>query len=230
VERLTRRARCLAILLLSIAATPIVFATARDAADESIRQFLEQDDSQPAYRAERRLEAETGGRRGWMQAVTSYAPGVGFRYEITGEGGSTFIRSKVLRAVLDGEREVIEQGETARSSLAPSNYTFTSNGVDADGLATVLLTPRRKERVLIAGAMFLRPLDGGLVRLQGRLAKSPSFWLKHVDIVRHYDRIGGTIVPIALDSRAQLRPLGAATLRMTYSYLEINGRSIRQSN
>ncbi len=92
------------------------------------------------------------------------------------------------------------------------------------GLASVLLTPRRKERVLIAGTMFLRPMDGGLVRLQGRLAKSPSFWLKHVDIVRHYDRIAGAIVPVALESQAQLRPLGAATLRMTYTYLEINGR------
>ena len=226
VERTARPARCLAILLLTMAATPIVLATARDAADESIRQFLEQDDTQPAYRAERRLEAETGGRRGWMQAVTSYSPGVGFRYEITGEGGSSFIRSKVLRAVLDGEREVIEHGETRRSSLAPENYTFTSDGVDADGLASVLLTPRRKERVLIAGRMFLRPMDGGLVRLQGRLAKSPSFWLKHVDIVRHYDRIGGAIVPVALESQAQLRPLGAATLRMTYTYLEINGHAV----
>ena len=74
--------------------------------------------------------------------------------------------------------------------------------------------------------MFLRPMDGGLVRLQGRLAKSPSFWLKHVDIVRHYDRICGAIVPVALESQAQLRPLGAATLRMTYTYLEINGRRV----
>ena len=204
----------------------MVLATGSDAADESIRQFLEQDDTQPAYRAERRLEAETGGRRGWLQAVTSYAPGVGFRYEITAEGGSSFIRTKVLKAVLDGEREVIEHGETRRSSLAPENYTFTSNGVDAEGLASVLLTPRRKERVLVAGTMFLRPPAGGLVRLKGRMAKRPSFWLKHVDIVRHYDRIGGTIVPVALESNAQLRPLGAATLRMTYSYLEINGRPV----
>ena len=112
VEPLANAARCLAILLLTMAATPIVLATARDTADESIRQFLEQDDTQPAYRAERRLEAETGGRRGWLQAVTSYAPGVGFRYDITAEGGSSFIRSRVLRAVLDGEREVIEHGET----------------------------------------------------------------------------------------------------------------------
>ena len=59
----------------------------------------------------------------------------------TAEGGSGYIRSKVLRAVLEGEREVIAQGETARSSLAPANYTFQPLGVDEQGLANVLFTP-----------------------------------------------------------------------------------------
>ena len=73
--------------------------------------------------------------------------------------------------------------------------------------------------------MFLQP-DGGLVRLEGRLAKSPSFWVTHVDIVRSYERINGAIVPVALESNAQLRMLGAATLRMTYTYSEIDGHPI----
>jgi hypothetical protein len=65
------------------------------------------------------------------------------------------------------------------------------------------------------------------VRLQGQLAKSPSFWIKNVGIVRTYDRIAGVVVPIALTSTAQVRMLGAATLRMTYIYSEIDGRAVR---
>ena len=216
----------LAVLLLSMIAAPAALATIRDAADESIRQFLAQDDSQPAYRAERRLEAETGSRHGWMQAITTYSPQTGLRYEVTAEGGSGFIRNRVLRAVLDGEREVIAKGETTRSSLAPENYTFTVGGVNGDGLVNVLLTPRRTERVLVAGSMTLRPLEGDLVCLKGRLAKNPSFWTKNVDIVRHYRRIAGAILPVELESKAQLRPFGTAALHMTYRYLEINGRPI----
>jgi hypothetical protein len=137
------------------------------------------------------------------------------------------IRAKVLRAVLRGEREVIRQGDTARSSLVRANYTFQPNGVDEDGLANVLLSPRRKEPVLVDGTMFLQPSDGNLVRLEGRLAKSPSFWVKNVDIVRKYERIGGVVMPVALESKAQVRLLGgAATLRMTYIYSEIDGRSV----
>ena len=91
----------------------------------------------------------------------------------------------------------------------------------------VAVEPRRKERALVNGTMFLRPDSGVLVRLQGRLAKSPSFWVKSVDIVRSYADIDGVVLPVALDSHAQVRLLGAATFRMTYQYQEIDGRRIR---
>ena len=74
--------------------------------------------------------------------------------------------------------------------------------------------------------VFLGPTDGALVRLEGRLARSPSFWVKDVDIVRTYERVGGIIVPVALESKAQVRFLGEASLRMTYVYSEIEGRPL----
>jgi hypothetical protein len=97
-------------------------------------------------------------------------------------------------------------------------------------LMNVLLSPRRKDRVLVDGTMFLQPSDGNLVRLEGRLAKSPSFWVKDVYIVRSYQRIGGAVVPVALESTAQLRLLGPSTLRMTYTYSEIDGRPVNTTH
>ena len=203
-----------------------LWATPADRTDNSIRQFLAQDDTQRPYRATRRLEARNGERQGWLEATTGYAPKTGFRYQVTAEGGSGHIRSKVLRAVLEGEAEAIARGETGRSSLDRSNYLFQADGVDDAGLARVLLSPRRKERILLAGRMFLRPEDGGLVRLEGRPAKSPSFWIKNVDIVRSYERILGAVVPVSLESTAQVRLLGRATFRMTYTYVEVDGKPV----
>jgi hypothetical protein len=214
------------MLLLAIVVASSARATVPDAAEQTITQFLSQDDAQPAYRAVRRLEAENGTRKAWLEALTEYTPAAGFHFQITAEGGSGYIRSKILTAVLEGEREVIANGETARSSLALANYRFQGNGIDAEGFANVLLMPRRKDRVLVAGTMFLKPTGGDLVRLQGRLAKSPSFWIKDVDIVRTYERIGGTVVPVALETKAQVRFLGEATLRMTYVYMDIDGRPV----
>ena len=225
VMRLLRPRTTVTLLLIAIA--PTVWATTPDAVDPSIQRFLTRQDGQHPYRATRRLEAENGSRQGWLEATTEYSPDRGFRYRITSEGGSDQIRTRVLRAVLDSEREMIAVGEAARSALAPANYTFQANGVDADGLANILLSPRRKERALLSGVMFLRPTEGELVRLQGRLAKNPSFWVRNVDIVRKYARIQNTVVPVALESTAHVRFLGAASFRMTYNYQEIDGRPVR---
>ena len=211
-------------LLIAVGLVPVLQATAPDP-DDSIRQFLARDAAAPAYRAVRRLEVVNGTRSGWLEAVTEYAPNTGFRYQVSAEGGNAYIREKVLRGVLDGEKEVIARGEATRSSLVGDNYTFQAKGIGDDGLVTVMVSPRRQERTLVSGHMFLAP-GGRLVRLQGQLAKSPSFWIRSVAIVRTYDRIAGRVMPVAMESQAQMRMFGRATLHMTYQYSHINGRPV----
>ena len=222
------RARVTMVILI-LAVVPTLRATTPNPADQSIKRFLTRQDDQHPYRATRRLEAKNGSREGWLEAATEYSPGGGFRYHVTAEGGSSQIRTRVLKAVLDGEQSVIALGEAARAALAPNNYAFQPNGVDAEGLANVLLSPKRKERALLSGVMFLRPDEGELVRLQGRLAKNPSFWVRNVDIVRKYARIHNAVMPVALESTAHVTFLGAASFRMTYDYQEIDGRLVRSN-
>ena len=214
------------MLVLALGAGSTTFATPPDSADSPTERFLSQTSRQPSYRALRRLEAANGSRKGWLEATTTYSVETGFGYQILRAGGSDYIRNNVLKAVLDAEREMIARGEADRSTLARANYPFQPNGIDADGFANVLLSPRRKERALLSGVMFLRPDVGELVRVQGRLAKNPSFWVRDVDIVRRYQRINATVVPVTVDSTAQIRFLGGATFSMTYDYVEIDGRPV----
>jgi hypothetical protein len=213
-------------------AGPALDATPRESGSSveqsSVEQFLSRRDDPRSYSAFRRMNAENpgSGRSGWMEAATDFSPEAGFRYEILAEGGSEAIRSKVLRAVLEGEKQLVARG-IAKSAIAETNYDFRPDGVDSEGLVKVLLSPRRKETSLINGAMFLSPTDGDLVRVEGRLAKSPSFWVQRVDIVRTYQRIEGALVPVAVESVAHVRFFGTSTLRMTYDYSEIDGRAIR---
>ena len=209
-------------LILATFAPTLLATTDEDPLD----RFLAHDARQPHYRGTRHLEAENGKRRGWLDVGTEYAPATGFRYQITAHGGSDYIRTKVLKAVLDGERGVVAAGEDTRSSIARTNYTFQTKGIDDDGFAHVLLVPRRKERTLVAGVMLLRPAQAELARVEGRLAKNPSFWVRNVDIVRTYERIGGVVVPVTMNSKAHIRFFGPATFRMTYSYSEINGQPV----
>lgn len=71
--------------------------------------------------------------------------------------------------------------------------------------------------------MFLTPVEGDLVRVEGTLASRPSFWTRRVEVVRRYGRVGGVRVPVALESIADVRIVGRSTFRMTYHYLSVNG-------
>lgn len=222
--RINSRLMFAAMMLTGLSTAGTLRATIPDPADHSIRRFLEQDDTQHPYRATRRLEATNGGRSGWLDVLTEYTREAGFRYQVTDEAGSGTI-TKALRAVLGAERDMIAKGQLARSSIDLANYTFEPDGIDEEGLANILLSPRRKERELVAGRMFLAPDEGRLVRLQGQLAKNPSFWITNVEVLWSYDSINGAIVPVSLMSNAQVRFLGPATMQMTYHYSEIDGRA-----
>jgi len=191
----------------------------------AMQKFLTQPTVPHSYRATRRLEASGSGQQGWLDVRTDFTPAQGLNYEITDEGGSRYIRSRVLRALLEEERRLIARGDSSRVAISPENYIFINDGMDENGLVRVTLRPLRKERPLIVGRLFLTPEDGELVRVEGRLARNPSLWVSRVDVVRSYRRINGALVPISLESTAQLRLLGRSTLLMMYRYSEIDNRA-----
>ena len=70
-------------LLLVAGMASTLLATSGDiSSDDSIDRFLANAPRQPEYRGTRRLEAENGSRRGWLDVTTEYARGTGFRYQI----------------------------------------------------------------------------------------------------------------------------------------------------
>jgi hypothetical protein len=158
--------------------------------------------------------------------VWAEADAAGFRYTIIGDGGSDYIRSRVFRASLETERKMWASGEADRSTVTPANYVFEDRGAQPDGLASLTVKPRRKDLLLVDGSIFLNPDDGELVRMEGRLSKSPSFWTRRVEIVRWYRRILGFRMPTALESVAHVMIAGRSTFRMTYDYESINGHRV----
>jgi hypothetical protein len=165
---------------------------------------------------------------GWMDVRTE-ADSTGFRYTVLAEDGSGVVRNKALRATLEHEKRLWTDGETDRSWFTPANYAFEDGGIEPDGLSRVGVTPKRKDLLLVNGSIFLKPSDGELVRIEGTLAKSPSFWTRRVHVVRHYARIAGNHLPIALESTAQIRVAGRSTFSMSYIYESVNGVRIDES-
>lgn len=198
-----------------------------------VQRFLARpDEPLTRYRALRRLEArnERFNVEGWLEVWTELTPDGRFMYQIVREGGSDYIRSKVLKPLLETEEKAFATGDFARSALTADNYELRCGQSSEPGLSRLEVKPKRREVALIEGALYVKDADADLVRIEGRLSKNPSFWTKRVDVVKHYSRVQGIRVPVRVESVAQMRLAGNATLSMTYEYEMINGVEMAPAN
>ena len=211
---------------LTVAALGFHPSEAKQVATAAMEQFLSRSPVVHEYRGSRRLEASGSGRSAWLDVRTHFTVPSGLVYEVAAEGGSGYIRSRVLKSLLDEEQQLIARGGSAGVAISEANYQFTPEGVNGEGLAVVALKARRKDRSLMSGRIFLNAANGELVRLEGRLAKNPSFWLTRVDVVRTYRSIGGALMPVSLVTKGRLRLLGSSELRMIYRYSHIDEQPV----
>jgi hypothetical protein len=210
-----------------------LFTALGDDAPGVVERFLTREEAVlERYHATRRMTARNPRFRkeGWVDAATSLDPVGGFRFEVVASGGAPIVVNRVLLASLRGEAEMWRSGEPGRHALTRDNYEFvaaTSGGDGADDDAVrVPIRPLRKHVLLVDGALFLSPQDGDLLRVEGRLSKSPSFWVSRVDVVRRYARIAGVRVPVELQSVAHVRLAGRSEMQITYQYSSINGQPV----
>jgi hypothetical protein len=228
--------RRLAVLLVAL--TALTTFTAAESVpvpgtfEPVLNRFLSRvDEPLVTYRGTRRLEGknERFNVSGWMEIAVELTA-EGFHYRVTDEGGSDLIRRRVFRSMLENEEQIFASGDAARSGFTAINYELTAAATDEPGLVKLFARPKRHDVTLIDGAVFVTDTDADLVRVEGQLAKSPSFWTRRVHVVKQYGRVNGLRVPIRVESTAQIRLAGSSTMTMTYDYAMINGISIPPSH
>ena len=209
--------------------SPVWVVHAQDAPPSSVTSTTVAFKPEPplsSYVAIRRLESanERHNKAAWLVVRTCLKDGV-LTWDVLEEGGSELIRKRVLRETLEREVQANNDGASSRGGLTQDNYTF-SEPMATEGGVRVAIEPRKRQDMLVKGEMLLSP-EGTLLRLEGDLVKRPSFWTKSVHLIRQYGRVEGTHVPVRIDIVAQVRLVGTSRLSMTYRYLEINGRPVR---
>ena len=180
----------------------------------------------PSYRAYRKMEAGLldSDKRGWMEVWTTYSPDSGLKYEVVKEGGSDYVRRKILLDLLDDEQQLIAHGQPLRASVEARNYRFEDGGATPDGLQRISLQAARKSDGIINGTLFLHPEGGYVTRMEGRLVKNPSFWLRDVDVTWKFARIGRHVMPVEVSSTGRVRMFGRSNFKMVYEYVSIDGQ------
>lgn len=146
-------------------------------------------------------------------------------FEVVSESGSGFVRSHIIRRMIDAEREASEKAEHEQTRIIPQNYDFRLLGTaETEGRLSYVLeiSPKTKNQFMIRGRIWVDAVDFAITRLEGSPAKNPSIWIRSVHVVHRYDRIGEFWLPVTNKSRAEARIFGTNDVGIEYFDYLIN--------
>jgi hypothetical protein len=126
----------------------------------------------------------------------------------TGDG---FVRSNVINRLLQSEVDHVQKDDPGLTAISPANYKFSYKGVSRidDRLVYVYqVKPHKKRPGLFKGRVYLDAYSGMLVRAEGAVVKSPSFFVKHIEFVQDYTDVQSFTLPVHIHSEARARIVG----------------------
>jgi hypothetical protein len=99
--------------------------------------------------------------------------------------------------------------------LSADNYDFRfirEADVSGQRCYVLELLPRRKEKHLLHGDIWVDADTYLLRRFEGEIAKTPSWWVRDVSVTFVYGDVGGMWLQIASEAVANVRILGRSTM------------------
>jgi hypothetical protein len=140
-------------------------------------------------------------------------------FEIVSEQGWKAAQKHVLHKMLESESETSSPEARTKTRLCPDNYEFQMVGsetVDDRLTYAIDVTPKRHDKYLFTGRIWVDAKDYALVRAIGNPAKNPSFWTKHVQFVHTYQKNGPFWFPRSTESITDARIFGRTDLTIEY--------------
>jgi hypothetical protein len=164
-----------------------------------------------------------GTREASMQVLATYTAPDKYDYTVVAQSGSRLLINRVLLKLLDSEREALRN--RSQVDLSPANYDLEALGIeilDSAGPCYVLgVRPRKDNKFLYRGKIWVDAEEFAVVRMEGQPAKSPSFWIKDTDIDSNWQRLSGFWFIQHTRSVSHIRLGGTATLTIDYRDYQI---------
>jgi hypothetical protein len=140
-------------------------------------------------------------------------------FEKTSEKGSGIVRRLVFDRLMDSEKESATGKQYQNSALIPANYEFQLAGEDEVGPYHCFLlevTPRRKDKYLFEGRIWIESHDFAVVKIEGHPAKKPSFWINRADFVREYQKVDEFWLPLRDETQVEVKVYGKRVLTIEH--------------
>jgi len=142
------------------------------------------------------------------------------------EAGSGVVRRLAFNPLVSSEIEAASGKTLEESAITPANYTFELLGEQHVGpyrCFVVWATPKRPDKYLFEGNVWINAEDYAIVRVAGHPAKKLSFWIEQVNFVREFQRIDGFWLPQKDQSFVQVKMYGKKVLTIEHQYYSVSG-------
>jgi hypothetical protein len=135
------------------------------------------------------------------------------KYAIQRSNGTGFGET-IVRRMLTSEVEIAK--DYASTDFSPDNYDFRfiheENVISGQRCYVLELLPKRKDRNLLRGNIWVDADTYLPHRIEGEPEKTPSWWLRSLRIELIYGDVGGMWLQTALEATATVRILGPHTM------------------
>ena len=146
-------------------------------------------------------------------------------FTVTSEYGSGLVRHMALNPLINSEIEAAAGKEHRDSAISTDNYSLNLLGEQQLGPYRCLVAeavPKRKDKYLFEGRVWIDVNDYSVVRIEGYPAKKLSFWIQHADFVRQYQKIDGFWLPEKDQTLVQVRLYGKKILKIEHRNYVVN--------
>jgi hypothetical protein len=126
----------------------------------------------------------------------------------TSERDSLIVRHLVFDRLMQGESETTSGRKHHDSAITAENYAFALAGeerLDSYRCFVLEVTPRRKDKYLFEGKIWVDADDFAIVKIVGHPAKKPSFWINDAEFVRQFQKIDGFWLPYRDETSVEVK-------------------------
>ncbi len=150
-------------------------------------------------------------------------------FQVVSEDGWKSAHKHVLHKMLQSEAESSEPETRPKTRFIADNYNFEMvelGTLEGRPAYIIDVTPKRNDKYLLRGRIWVDAEDYALARVEGEPAKNPSFWIRSVHFVQQYRKSGSFWVPVMTSSVTEARIFGTTEVSIRYfDYAPLSARA-----
>lgn len=174
------------------------------------------------------VELPETSQRGAFELQRSYVAPRSLSYKPVHFTGDSFVKSNVIARVLQSEVDFVQKGDPGQVALNDANYKFSYKGLqelNGHSVYVYQVKPRVKHVGLFKGRVYLDAHNGAVLRSEGSVVKSPSFFVRKLEFVQDYVTFDRYSLPAHLHTTAQARIIGRTVVDVYHRDFQVQPAS-----